>query len=53
MKKSNFFLLVAVLATGELCEAELSFSENLESAKKAVVANYGLSAGDVKEWRIE
>ena len=50
MKK---MLLIAVLFSGELCEAELCLGENLESAKMAVIINYCISLGDVKEWRIE
>ena len=46
-------LLIAVLFSGELCEAELCLGENLESAKMAVIINYCISLGDVKEWRVE
>ena len=53
MNKQRIFLLVAVLVTGELCEAEMSYAENLERAKSAVVANYGLDWRDIKEWRVE
>ena len=46
-------LLVAVLWSGEVCEAELHLSENVNDAKAAVMVNYHLAAGEVKEWRIK
>lgn len=46
-------LLIAVLWSGEICEAELHPSENVNDAKNAVMVNYHLAAGAVKEWRIE
>lgn len=46
-------LLIAVLWSGEICEAELHPNENVEDAKNAVYMNYCLPCGAVKEWRIE
>lgn len=45
-------LLIAVLWSGELCEAALCLSENVEDAKAAIMVNYHLAAGEVKEWVI-
>lgn len=53
MKKRDMLLLVAVLWSGELCEAALGVNENLEAAKAAVMVNYCLPCGAVKEWRVE
>lgn len=51
MKKG--MMLLAVLWTGEICEAELQKNEPIEDAKNAVYVNYCLPAGAVKEWRIQ
>lgn len=50
--KTKAMLLVAVLWSGEVCEAELWPNENVESAKDAVMVNYCLPCGAVKEWRV-
>ena len=46
-------ILVAILWTGEVCEAALMQGERIDNAKAAVVVNYGLTAAEVKEWRIQ
>lgn len=51
--KKEMMLLVAILWSGEVCEAELHPSENVNDAKNAVMVNYCLPCGAVKEWRIE
>lgn len=51
--KKEMLLLVAVLWSGEVCEAALGVNENIENAKTAVMVNYCLPCGAVKEWRIE
>jgi hypothetical protein len=51
--KKQMMLLVAVLWSGEVCEAALGANENIENAKTAVMVNYHLANGAVKEWRIE
>lgn len=48
----NTKLLVAILSTGEKCEAEISTFDNLEECKRNVVTNYALLPGEVKEWII-
>lgn len=45
-------LLVAVLWSGELCEAAINVNENLNDAKNALMVNYCLPFGAVKEWRV-
>jgi hypothetical protein len=51
--RKEMLLLVAVLWSGEVCEAALCPNENVEDAKNAVIVNYCLPCGAVKEWRIE
>ena len=51
MKKS-IMLLVAVLATGEMCEAEMNVNDSIEDAKNALCVNYYLEPGSVKSWEI-
>lgn len=46
-------ILVAILWTGEVCEALLMKGEQINNAKAAVVANYGLTITEIKEWRIQ
>ena len=50
--KKGMMLLVAVLWSGDVCDAELHPSENVNDAKAAVMVNYHLAAGEVKEWVI-
>lgn len=50
--KKRLMLLVAVLTCGMELDAELWPNENVEDAKKAMMVNYHLSCGEVKEWRV-
>jgi hypothetical protein len=51
-RTTKMMLLVAVLWNGDVLEAELHPTENLNSAKSAVMINYCVPMGAVKEWRI-
>lgn len=51
MKRTK--LLIAVLFTGMVCEAAIQMTDNLENAKEALMYNYSLPVGSVKEWKIK
>lgn len=51
-RTTKMLLLVAVLWNGEVLEAEMHPSENLNSAKSAFMVNYHLPMGAIKEWRV-
>lgn len=51
-RTTKMMLLVAVLWNGDVLEAEMHPSENLNSAKSAFMVNYHLPMGAIKEWRV-
>lgn len=51
-RTTKMLLLVAVLWNGDVLEAELHPTENLNCAKNAVMVNYHIPMGAIKEWRV-
>ena len=48
--KKEIMLLVAVLFSGDICEAQIGANDNLEDAKNAVIINYHIQPGEIKSW---